>query len=195
MMHSRAVVVAMLLGLGPVAIQAQGGLTVKGGLSYGNVSNRGLLPGALDVRTGFAAGLSLSPSGSNLLGLGVDALYAERRLHSGSDADSRDLHYIDVPLYLQASLPVGEVAPFAYAGPQVSFELACHAGTGDCPNTGRPAQSYAAVIGGGVRLGSHHGVSLEGRYIYGLTDLKLSTVTSSASYKTRSFLFLAGFSF
>ena len=90
MTHSRAVVVALFLGLGPVAVQAQG-LTVKGGLSYGDVSNRGLLPGALDVRTGFAAGLSLSPSGSNLLGLGVDALYAQRRLDSGASQDSRDL--------------------------------------------------------------------------------------------------------
>jgi hypothetical protein len=36
---------------------------------------------------------------------------------------------------------------------------------------------------------------LEGRYIYGLTDLKLGTITSSTSYKTRSFLLLAGLTF
>jgi len=36
---------------------------------------------------------------------------------------------------------------------------------------------------------------LEGRYVYGLTDLKLSTVTSSESYKTRSVLILVGWAF
>jgi hypothetical protein len=35
--------------------------------------------------------------------------------------------------------------------------------------------------------------TFEGRYVYGLTDLKLNTVTSSSSYKTRSFLLLVGF--
>jgi hypothetical protein len=51
------------------------------------------------------------------------------------------------------------------------------------------------VIGGGVRLGAASAFTLEGRYIYGLTDLKLSTVTSSESYKTRSFAILAGWAF
>jgi len=31
--------------------------------------------------------------------------------------------------------------------------------------------------------------------VYGLTDLKLGTITSSESYKTRSFMILAGFHF
>ena len=46
-----------------------------------------------------------------------------------------------------------------------------------------------------MRLGAQSGFTLEGRYIYGLNDLKLSTVTASQSYKTRSFLILAGLSF
>jgi hypothetical protein len=74
----------------------------------------------------------------------------------------------------------------------VSFELSCQAAPGDCPGTGRPLTSYAAVLGAGVRLGARGGLSVEGRYLYGLTDLKLSTVTSSSSYKTRSFLLLVG---
>ena len=78
--------------------------------------------------------------------------------------------------------------------------MRCRAGGTDCPETGpggtkRDKTTYAGVVGAGVRLGGGGGFSIEGRYIYGLTDLKLSTVTSSDSYKTRSFLILAGFSF
>jgi hypothetical protein len=38
-------------------------------------------------------------------------------------------------------------------------------------------------------------LSIEGRYVYGLTDLKLNTVTSSESFKSRTFLILAGYHF
>jgi hypothetical protein len=195
MKRSMALTVALLLGVTPVAMHAQGALALKAGLSYGDVSNRGLLPGALNVRTGFAVGASLNLAGGSLLGLGVDALYAERRLDSDTAGDSREIRYIDIPLYLRAAVPLPGLAPFAYAGPQVSREVSCRAGSADCPSTSRPMTTYAAVLGGGVRLGGRGAFSLEGRYLYGLTDLKLSTVTSSASYKTRSFLLLAGFAF
>ena len=195
MRRTLAVIAALLTSVAPRAAHAQGMLSIKGGLSYGNVSNRGLLPGELDQRTGFAGGLALNPSRSALFGLGVEALYAQRGVESSTGGDSRELNYVDVPVYLMASLPTPGAAPYLYAGPQVSFELACHDGVGDCPDGDRPKTSYAAVIGAGVRLGGAPGVSLEGRYLYGLTDLKLSTVTSSASYKTRSFLLMAGLTF
>jgi hypothetical protein len=36
---------------------------------------------------------------------------------------------------------------------------------------------------------------VEGRYVYGLTNLKLGTITEDESYKTRTFLILGGISF
>src|SRR4029077_18053646 len=110
-----------------------------------------------------------------------------------SDTSSRRIDYIDVPAYVKFTLPTPGLAPFAYAGPQVSFQVKCSAGPNPCPSD-MPKTTYAGVIGAGVRLGNP-GLSLEGRYVYGLTDLKLSTVSSSSSYKTRSFLLLAGLSF
>jgi Outer membrane protein beta-barrel domain len=173
------------------AARAQG-LGIKGGLSYGNVSNRGVLPGNLGARTGFALGASLTSSGP--LGLGIEGLYAQRGVTSDSGVDSRSLDYLDVPVYARLKLDTPGLAPYAYAGPMVSFELRCRAGGVPCPDTGRPKRSYAAVVGAGVSLGGQ-GLSLEGRYIYGLTDLKLSTITSSTSYHSRSFLILAGIPF
>jgi hypothetical protein len=187
-------IAALLFAVAPRMASAQN-LSLKGGLSYGNVSNSGLLPGELDHRSGFAAGLALTPAAAAPLGLGIEALYAQRGVESSTDGDSRHLNYIDVPLYLRASIPITGAAPFLYAGPQLSFELSCHADPGDCPDSDRPKTSYAATIGGGVRLGGRSALTLEGRYIYGLTDLKLGTITSSTSYKTRSFLLLAGLTF
>ena len=194
MKRSFALLAVVLLGLAPATLRAQAALGIKGGLSYGNVSNRGVLPGALSGRTGFAVGLAVgSPTG--LLGFGIEGLYAQRGVLSPSDSNSRKLDYVDVPAYLRVLIPTPGVAPYLYAGPQLSFELRCRTGSGTCPETDRPKTSTAAVIGGGVRLGPQSGLTIEGRYIYGLTDLKLSTVTSSNSYKTRSFLILAGLAF
>jgi outer membrane protein with beta-barrel domain len=195
MTRTLACFIATALGVTTVAsAQGAGGVAVKGGLSYGNVSNRGVLPGNLQERTGFAAGVSFG-TGRNLLGFGFEALYAQRGVAGSSGPDERKLDYVDVPVFLRALFPTPGIAPFAYAGPQVSFELRCRAGGSACPDTDRPSASYAAVLGGGARLGATSAITLEGRYIYGLTDLKLSTVTSSESYKTRSFLILAGWTF
>ena len=190
MNRALAIATAVLLVAAPAAARAQSGLGFKGGFSYGNVSNRGVLPGALHERTGFAIGISLA-NATSLLGFGIEGLYAQRGVASNTATDSRKLDYIDVPAYLRVNLPTPGLAPYAFAGPQVSFELHC---SDACPS-GRPKTTTAAVLGAGVRLGAQSAFSVEGRYVYGLTDLKLSTVTSSDSYKTRSFLILAGITF
>ena len=195
MTRTFACLLATALGVTTVApAQGGGGVALKGGFSYGNVSNRGVLPGNLRERTGFALGLSFG-TGRNMLGFGVEALYAQRGVTNSGTTDERKLDYVDVPVFLRALFPTPGIAPYAYAGPQVSFELRCRAGGAACPDTDRPSTSYAAVIGGGARLGATSAITIEGRYIYGLSDLKLSTVTSSESYKTRSFLILAGWAF
>jgi hypothetical protein len=182
------------LALTPRSAYAQGGFGIKAGFSYGNVSNSGVLPGALHHRSGFALGAGFASTG--ILGLGIEGLYAQRGVTSNTNGDSWKLDYLDVPVYVRAAIPTPGIAPFAYAGPQASFEVHCSAGGGvTCPGSGRPKVSYAAVLGAGLRLGAESGLTVEGRYIYGLNDLKLSTVTSAQSYRTRSFLILAGFTF
>ena len=188
------IIAAAVLCLAPAVASAQpGGFGIKGGLSFGNVSNSGLLPGNVTQRTGFAFGVSGVTSG--MLGIGAELLYAQRGVTSSVAADTRQLDYLDIPDYVRLALPMAAVTPFAYAGPQASFELKCGAGSFDCPDTGRPKATFAGVIGAGLRLGAGHGLSVEGRYVYGLTDLKLDTVSSSKSYQTRSFLLLAGIAF
>jgi hypothetical protein len=189
-------ITACLLFAGPAVLAAQSGFGIKGGASFGNVSNKGVLPGDLGSRTGFAAGLSLASKGG-LVGLGVEGLYVQRGVTSSTSGDARKLDYADVPVYVRVMVPTPGIKPFGYAGPQVSFEVSCKTGTADCPATDasgdkRAKTTYAGVIGGGVLLGGRTPFSIEGRYVYGLTDLKLGTITSSDSYKTRSFMILAG---
>jgi len=135
MRYTIGILAAALMVAVPPAARAQ--LGIKGGFSYGNVSNRGVLPGNLDTRTGFAAGLSLN-SGTGLLGFGVEGLYAQRGVTSTTTGDSRKLDYIDVPAYLRVSLPTPGMSPFAFAGPQVSFELHCGANGGACARVAAP---------------------------------------------------------
>ena len=178
---------------GPLAAQSGVSVSVKAGLSFGDVSNKGVLPGNLKSRTGFAAGAGLATKG--IVGLGVEGLFAQRGVESATAAAERKLDYVDVPVYLKVTLPTPGLKPFAYAGPQVSFELSCRAGNADCADGDRKKTTYAGVIGAGVRIGGATGLLIEGRYVYGLDDLKLGTVTSSESYKTRSFLVLVGVGF
>ncbi len=192
-MHRRCSLLVALLALAaPITLLAQGEAGIKGGISFGNISNKGVLPGNLDTRTGFAAGLFLGYR-VGFLGVGIEGLYAQRGAKSDQSLATSQtrLDYIDVPAYVKASLPTPLLQPFVYAGPQVSFEVRCHtASEGDCPEasaSGRKKTDYAAVFGAGVRFG---GLGLEGRYVYGLRDLKLNTVSDPESYKTRSFLIL-----
>jgi hypothetical protein len=186
--HRVLIVGAILTALVAQPLAAQ--LGIKGGLSYGTVSSTGALPGELPDRTGFALGISLASPG--LLGIGADVLYAQREASPGSGVPSRELDYLDVPLYLRLMVPTPVVAPYAYAGPQVSFELRCQAGPSDCVDGDRPNRTYAGVIGAGVRFGVGLGLFVEGRYAYGLRDLRLGTVTEASNYRDRTFMILAG---
>jgi hypothetical protein len=179
---------------GSLAAQAEYG--VKVGASFGNISNKGLLPGNLKTRTGAAGGLFLGYRAS-AIGFGIEALYAQRGARSDQSIADQPTHldYVDIPAYLKVAIPTPGIRPFVYAGPQISFEAKCRTANNaaPCSDAGRKKTDYAGIIGGGVRLGGKAtGLSLEARYVYGLSNLKLSTVTSSESYKNRTFMLLVG---
>jgi hypothetical protein len=186
-----------LMGLiaAPARLVAQVEFGIKGGASFGNISNKGVLPGNLKTRTGFAAGVSLG-LGAQLLGVGAEALFAQRGLSSDGTGDAK-LDYLDIPVYLKLQVPSPGIAPFGYVGPQVSFEVNCKNGDLDCSDNGHSTTDYAGVVGAGVKFGGSGkvGFTVEARYVYGLKDLKLDTVSSDDSFKTRSFLILGGLVF
>jgi hypothetical protein len=186
---------ALALAAAAAPANAQVEFGIKGGASFGNISNKGLLPGDLKTRTGWAAGVSLGMR-ARVLGVGAEALFARRGLKSDGTGGLK-LDYVDIPVYAKVQAPTPGISPFAYLGPQVSFEVTCKVDDVNCTGGDRSKTDYAGVIGAGVKFGHEGGVGFtaEARYIYGLKDLKLSTVTTSESFKTRSFLFLGGIVF
>ncbi|MGH7511338.1 MAG: porin family protein [Gemmatimonadales bacterium] len=195
---SRLFVVVSTLGLALAAVapaSAQVEFGVKGGASFGNISNKGLLPGNLKTRTGWAAGAALGFR-AGLLGVGGEALFARRGLSSDGTGGLK-LDYVDLPVYLKIQAPTPGISPFGYVGPQISFEVTCKVDDVKCADGDRSKTDYAGVAGAGVKFGHEGGAgfTVEARYIYGLKDLKLSTVTTSESFKTRSFLILGGIVF
>jgi len=179
------------IAFAPTTATAQVG--IKGGASFGNVSNSGVLPGDVEGRTGFTIGISAFTPG--VLGLGLEGYYSQRGVTGRETIASRELEYIDVPLLVRAALPTGVVAPYAFAGPQISYELECSSGDESCPESGRPQWPTAGVIGAGVAFGENMNVSVEGRYIYGLSELDFETVTDENSYRERSFVILSAIAF
>jgi hypothetical protein len=163
---------------------------IKGGLSWNDVSNRGLLPGELSERMGWTLGIAFGSTGTPV-SIGIEGLYAQRGLGSDVGGDQR-LDYIDIPAYLRVAIPTEAVAPYVFAGPQASFEINCDFESVDCdaPDNERDNLTWAALIGAGIRLGDEARFSIEGRYMYGLSDLRFGTVTDENSYRERSFMIL-----
>lgn len=167
---------------------------IKGGATFGKLSNGDNLPDDLDDRTGFAAGL-YGGARFGAFEIGLDAMYVQRGLTSDlatSPLPTR-LDYIDIPLYLKLFLPIPAVQPYIYAGPQVSFEIHCEtASGGDCPEPSEREETDFLGVGGlGVRLGSFSGigVGIEGRYLYGFRNLNVTGVSDDDN-KTRAFMLL-----
>jgi hypothetical protein len=176
----------------PVAANAQG-LGIIGGWAYGSVPNANSSgPGTYTANSGFAIGVGAETGG--VVGLGINALYAQRGFTSSVSGYGEKLDYIDVPLYLRVAIPNPAVVPFAFAGPQLSFELNCDDGSGSCPS-GNAKTTYAGVAGVGVKFPMLAGFSVQGRYIYGLQDLNYGTVSNQSNYRQRSFMLLLGIGF
>jgi hypothetical protein len=184
-----ALAVAVLCAV-PVAARAQGGLGVLGGLSYASEPN-GITPGGtLKPHSGFAVGVAAEGGGA--VTFGINALYAQRGYTASSPITSQRYDYIDVPVYLKVNFQTPSIAPFVFIGPQGSFELQCDGG--DCPS-GRPKVTYSGIVGAGLRFPTMGGVSIQGRYVYGLSNLDINTVTNRTNYQQRSFMLLLGIGF
>ena len=81
-MHRRcSLLLALLAFAAPAWLYAQGEAGLKGGVSFGNISNKGVLPGNLGTRTGFAGGIYLGYR-VGFIGLGLEGLYARRGAES-----------------------------------------------------------------------------------------------------------------
>ncbi len=178
------------LGLTPMAISAQTSFGIKGGLSYATLSDKSP---DMNNRTGFAAGVAIDMR-AGLIGIQPELLYVQKGVtESGSPSGSSPkLDYAEVPILLKLTLGTPGIQPMIYAGPSVGFRLNCKVLEVTCASGTIKSTDWAAVLGGGVRIGGNKGVTLEGRYSWGLKDIH--DVSAGVEQKTRTFLALVGFS-
>lgn len=186
-MRTRALFTAALLAT-PLALPAQISLTVKGGASFATLSNK---QPDFESRTGFAAGIGLD-MGFGMFRLAPELLYVQKGVNGDGSPSSTavKLDYAEIPILLKVSLPIPGVQPFVYAGPSIALRLSCKTDDVDCPSDTIKNRDYGAVLGAGIKLGGK--LSVEGRYIWGLSDV--NTLTSGVDSKTRTFLVLVGYS-
>ena len=188
---SRVSVCAVIAMAAPAIASAQVSLGFKGGVSFGTLSNK-----APDwkTRTGFAAGLALDIRAS-VIGIQPEVLYVQKGVEfDGAPSASPDaprLSYIEIPVLLKVTIPTPGIQPMFYAGPSVMFRLTCSFGGADCTNM-VSSTDYGAVLGAGLRFGGNHGVTVEGRYTWGLKDIH--DPGAGVQQQTRTFLLLAGVS-
>jgi hypothetical protein len=179
---------AALLALVSATAEAQAPIRIgiKGGLAFATQSDNAAPD--FDTKTGFTAGASLPIRLASIFDIQPEALFVQK------GGEGQNVRFFEVPLFLRLNIPVGAVRPFALAGPSVGFRLSCDfGGVSDCDALGIEKREYGVALGGGVRLGSRMGFTLEGRYSWGLKDI--NNLTAGVDVKTRTFLLLAGIEF
>jgi hypothetical protein len=177
-----AALLAAAVALLPARADAQ--LTVKGGLSFASTTESDLVPD-VDSRTGFAVGLGYGWKLGNIFEIRPEAFFVQKG-GEFANVGTLELNELNIPILLQANLPIPVLAPYAYAGPQGEFELDCTVADTDCVDT--ESFRWGAVAGLGLRLGGT--LSLEGRYNWTLDEL-----TEDLGAKPRTILLLLGLSF
>lgn len=143
----------------------------------------------------FAAALALDFR-AKVIGIQPEVLYVQKGVEfdgsPSSSSNAPQLSYIEVPVLLKLTIPTPGVHPMIYAGPSVMFRLTCSFAGVDCKSQ-FSSTDYGAVFGGGIRIGGDHGLTLEGRYTWGLKDI--NDPGAGVKQQTRTFLLLAGVSF
>lgn len=171
-------------------VAAQTTIGLKGGLSFSTLTNK---QPDWKSRTGFAAGIALDMR-AGPIGIQPELLYVQKGVKSDGtpSSDAPKLDYAEVPVLLKITIPLPALQPFVYAGPSVGFRLSCKIGETDCASGLVKGTDFGAALGGGIRLGGNKGLTLEGRYMWGLKDIH--NLNAGVESRTRTFLVLAGVS-
>lgn len=188
----RAGIIALLVIAVPATARSQVSLGVKGGVSFGTLSNK---QPDWKSRTGFAAGIAVDMR-AKVIGIQPELLYVQKGVEidgtPSSSSDAPKLAYLELPILVKVTIPTPGIQPMIYAGPSVMFRLSCSFGGVDCTDQVK-STDYGAVLGGGLRFGGNHGLTVEGRYTWGLNDI--NDPSAGVKQNTRTFLLLAGVSF
>lgn len=143
-------------------------------------------PRSDEARIGFVAGATLTVDLGKVVGIQLEAMYAEK----GTAIDDLRMRsrYLEVPILVTATLPTRAVVrPVLLAGVVASIEISCGGWTRpgyipeaplppleplDCATMRTNRDDLGAVLGGGIELAfSRWRLTVEARYTESLTNL------------------------
>lgn len=216
----RAIRQAILSGLCALLAAAAGAqcdssLGVKGGVDWTKASFSSDVPGFRaegSARTGLEGGLIFSGQCAEHFGVSLEALYVRRETKfffpaAGGLAPITAVYkvdWLDFPLtanflFAQDGSPV---RPVIFVGPDFSTRLSAKSEnssdgvTQEFDVKDQVRTTMFSIVGGAgirVRMGRRSWFTLDGRYVYGLTNISPSG--SGSNWKTRNVQVLAGFLF
>lgn len=208
-----ALAVGLVLGTGVAEAQDGTGFGIKGGVTLAKLDGDfGAVDGAavdFENGRGFAVGIFAAMPLSDGLSLQPELMYVRRttELDLPSLDDTVDeaefevrTSYVELPVLLKYTAGDGSVRPILFAGPSVALNLDAetHAEFGDMEETTDIKDEISDIdlgvaLGAGLELGD--GLSVEGRYTLGLTDVDDSDDEGGEELKWRTLLFAIGYVF
>lgn len=201
-------VTVLLMGTGDGLAQSVD-VGIKGGVTSTNVSISSSASELEDTsaRAGFVGGLYAGFGIGRYFSIQPEVLYSQKGFKYVGDVGELNakLDYLEVPVLFRVTYDVGEagdVAPTAYVGASVGFEVSCKLSNqllnlscpdlpGEVLNVSRKKTDFSTVFGGGLDINLDLlVVVLDVRYNLGLTNLLGSAFETTA--KNRAWYFMAG---
>lgn len=186
--HHLSTAIAFMLAISLLAAdqaQAQMPLHLSAGPTIGTVSSDDFPDSESSV--GFFAAVGTSFPVGETVAISPYLGYVQKGAEF--DGESASYDYIEIPVLLSTSFPVGEnLAWGIFAGPQVGFQINCDEAGFDCTEfSNHKGTEFGVMAGTGLRFANGFAVSVG-------ADIGLTDLFDELDYKTRTYFLSLGYS-
>lgn len=167
------------------------GIGIKAGPLFSSL-NSNVVTDPLDTRTGWIGGLFIGGNRPGIVGVGVDILYARKKV--GTPDGDVTLDYLDIPVLLRingGSSGLGGVNVYGVVGPDFEFRLKGKLNFDESLGAQMQAVDVGIAAGAGVEITRF---IIEGRYTRGFRNLG-KDFTANEKITTQSFAVMLGVRF
>jgi hypothetical protein len=167
------------------------GIGIKAGPLFSSL-NSDVVTSPLDTRTGWIGGLFLGGNRSGIVGVGVDILYARKKV--GTPNGDTTLDYLDIPVYLRlnaGSSNLGGVNLYGIVGPDFEVRLKGQLKFDDGIDDQTEGVDLGIAAGAGIEITRF---IVEGRYTRGFRNIA-KDLSVDQKITTQSFAVMFGVRF
>ena len=167
------------------------GFGIKAGPLFSNL-NSDVITSPLDTRTGWIGGVFIGGNRPGILGVGVDVLFARKKV--GTPTGDVTLDYLEVPVLLRVNAgtrSLNGVNVYGVVGPAFDFRLKGELNFEESPEAQMQEIDLGLTAGAGVEITRF---VIEGRYTKGFRNLG-KDLTQNEKITTQSFAVMFGVRF